>query len=317
VWEGVQPPHAFFLGVRGGVRTPFGRAAIKPRHKIILTNPNAMINKSRYSYPQKHLQLCCTLLDQHVDVGRIRRSSSQYASPSMIIPKKDPSALPKWVCDYRVLNNYTVKDRSPLPNVDELIQTVLSGNIFLILDQTNAFFQTRMREEDIPLRAVKTPWGLYEWIVMPMGLTNVPATHQARLEEALGELINAFCIVYLYDIVIFSETTESHKQHVRLVLDRLRCANLYCSPKKTQLFQPKVKFLGHWILANGIRDDDEKVAQILNWPSPQSPKGVKKFLGTVQWMKKFIWGPQKYVGTLTPLTSTKLDKRDFRWGQAE
>jgi hypothetical protein len=78
-----------------------------------------------------------------------------------------------------------------------------------------------------------------------------------------------------------------------------------------------VKFLGHWISTDGIRADDKKISQILTWPSPHSSKGVKKFLGTVQWMKKFVWGLQKYVGTLTPLTSTKLDKRNFRWGQAE
>jgi hypothetical protein len=236
----------------------------------------------------------------------------------MIIPKKDPTALPQWVCDYRVLNSFTVKDCSPLPNVDELIRTVSSGKIFSILNQTNTFFQTRMREDDIPLTAVKTPWGLYKWIVMPMGLTNAPATHQARLEEALGELINNFCVVYLDDIVIFSDDPTSHKQNVRCVLEQLRRAHLYCSPKKTKLFQRKIKFLGHWISANGIWVDDKKITQILNWPSPQSPKGViKKFLGTVQWMKKFIWGLQRYVGMLTPLTSSKLEKRDFCWGQAE
>jgi hypothetical protein len=152
---------------------------------------------------------------------------------------------------------------------------------------------------------------------MLMGLTNALATHQARLEEALGELINTICVVYLDDIVIFSDSLASHKQHVRRVLERLRCANLYCSPKKIKLFQTSVKFLSHWVSPNGIRADDEKITEVLNWHSPTSPKGVKKFLGTVQWMKKFIWGLQKYIGTLTPLTSNKLEKKDFKWGQAE
>jgi hypothetical protein len=182
------------------------------RHKIILTNPDAMINERQYSYPQKHLTSWRMLLDQHVDAGHLRRSSSQHASPSMIIPKKDSLALPMWVCDYRVLNSFTVKDGSPLPNVDKLICTVLLGKFFSILDQT------RMREADIPLTAVKTPWGLYEWIGMPMGLMNAPATHQAHLEEALGEFINDFCVVYLDNIVIFSDNATSHEQHVRLVL---------------------------------------------------------------------------------------------------
>ncbi|POW11484.1 hypothetical protein PSTT_05277 [Puccinia striiformis] len=287
------------------------------RHKIILTDPNAIVNARQYPYPGKHLVAWRTLLDQHRAAGRIRRSTSQYASPSLIIPKKDSSALPRWVCDYRALNELTVKDRSPLPNVDELVRLVASGKVFSILDQTNAFFQTRMREADIPLTAVKTPWGLFEWVVMPMGLTNAPATHQARLEEALGELINDICVVYLDDIVIFSNSFTQHESHVRQVLERLRAANLYCSPKKTKLFRHKIKFLGHWISAEGINPDKDKVSQILDWPSPRSPKGVKKFLGTVQWMKKFIHGLQKYVGTLTPLTSSKLEPKDFKWGKAE
>jgi hypothetical protein len=152
---------------------------------------------------------------------------------------------------------------------------------------------------------------------MPMGLTNAPATHQARLEEALGDLINNYCVVYLDDIVIFLDSFEQHEIHLRRVLEQLRAANLYCSPKKTQLFRHKVKFLGHWITAEGFQADNEKITKVRDWPSPRSPKGVKKFLGTVQWMKKFIWGLQKYVGTLTPLTSTKLDKKDFKWGDRE
>lgn len=122
-------------------------------------------------------------------------------------------------------------------------------------------------------------------------------------------------MVYLEKIVTFSDNAQSHEVHVRLVSDRLCHANLYCSPKKTRLFQSKVKFLGHWVSADGIWADDDKVLQIINWLLPQSPKAVKKFLGTVQWMKKFIWGLQKYVGTLTLLTSTKLEKKDFLWGQ--
>ncbi|POW02060.1 hypothetical protein PSTT_12070 [Puccinia striiformis] len=286
-------------------------------HKIVLTDPNAIVNIKPYPYPGKHLVAWRTLLDQHVEAGRLRRSTSQYASPSLIIPKKDSTALPRWVCDYCALNALTVKDRSPLPNVDELVRLVASGKVFSILDQTNAFFQTRMWDADIPLTAVKTPWGLFEWCVMPMGLTNAPATHHARLEEALGELINDICVVYLDDIVVFSDSFPQHEEHVQRVLERLRAANLYCSPKKTMLFRHKIKFLGHWISADGINPDESKVSQILDWPSPRSPKGVKKFLGTVQWMKKFIHGLQKYVGTLTPLTSSKLDPKDFVWGKAE
>ena len=126
--------------VDGTFPDKFQNADLQVRHKIILTDPDAIINKCQYYYPQKHLTSWSNLLNQHVDTGQLQRLSSQYASPSMIIPKKDPSALPQRVCDYWVLSRFTVKDKSTLPNVDELIRTVSLGKIFLILGQTNAFF---------------------------------------------------------------------------------------------------------------------------------------------------------------------------------
>jgi hypothetical protein len=152
---------------------------------------------------------------------------------------------------------------------------------------------------------------------MPMGLTNAPSTHQGRLEEALGDLLNTICVVYLDNIVVFSNSAKEPAIHTKKVLQRLREANLYCSKKKTKLFRKEIKFLGHWISEDGIRADNEKVKQVLNWKTPKSAKGIKKFLGTVQWMKKFIWGLEKHVNKLTPLTSTKLDPADFKWGKQE
>jgi hypothetical protein len=116
-----------------------------------------------------------------------------------------------------------------------------------------------MREAEIPLTAVKTPWGLHKWVFMPMGLTNSPENHQACLEEALGELINHICVVYLDNIVVFSDSHDSHKEHVWRVLEGLHRTKLYFSPKKTKLFQSSIKFLGHWISANGMRADDKKI----------------------------------------------------------
>jgi hypothetical protein len=235
----------------------------------------------------------------------------------MIIPKKDPKALPRMICDYRKLNKYTVKDRGPLPNPDEVVRMVGLGKVFSSLDQINAFYQTRMEEKDIPLTAIKTPWGLYEWVVMPMGLTNAPATQQRRCEEALGDLVNKVCVIYIDDIVVFSQNVEEHEEHLREVLLRLRAANLYCGLKKTQLFRRRIKFLGHFISEDGISADDEKVEKVAGWRTPKTPKQLKEFLGTVQWMKKFIEGLSRYVSTLTPLTSSKRKPEDFKWSEKE
>ena len=131
---------------------------------------------------------------------------------------------------------------------------------------TNSFFQTKVHPDDIKWLATHTPWGLYEWMVMPMGVRNVPAVHQQRMTCALRHLIGKICHIYLDDIIIWSQTVEEHEKNVRLVLDALRQASLYCSPKKASLFCIELDFLGHHISARGIEADPKKVAKILDWP---------------------------------------------------
>lgn len=169
-----------------------------------------------------------------------------------------------------------------------------------------------MREEDIPLTAVKTPMGLYEWVVMPMGVMNGPATHQARFEEALGDLIGRICVVYIDDIIVFSNSAEEHEEHFRLVLEGLRAARLYCSPSKSKLFRRSINFLGHEISGDGICPDEAKVEKLESWKKPTSQKQVLRSLETVQFLKNFVDGLSHYVGTLYPLTSTKKKHEAFR-----
>lgn len=130
----------------------------------------------------------------------------------------------------------------------------------------DAFFQTKMHPDDIPLTAVTTPFGLYEWTVMPMGLRNSPSVQQRRLTAALQPLIGVICHVYLDDIVIWSQDADEHIRNVRAVLNALRRASLYCNPKKTHLFCDEIEFLGHHISRRGIEANDKKVARILDWP---------------------------------------------------
>lgn len=135
-----------------------------------------------------------------------------------------------------------------------------------------------MDPDDIEKTAVKTPWGLFKWVVMPMGLTNAPATQQKRLEHVLGDMLTRFCAVYLNDIIIYLESEEEHEKHVRLVLERLREAKLFCSTKKSLLFRDQVHFLGHHILREGIQPDKSKIEKIINWKVPLKVKEVREFL---------------------------------------
>lgn len=276
-------------------------------HRFKLKDPDMVIAKRQYGCPQKYKAAWKSLLDEHLEAGRIRHSSSPYASPSFVTPKSDPAALPRWVNDYRTLNDNTIPDRHPLPTVDDILRDCRKGKIFGKIDMTNAFFQTRVHPEDIPYTAVTTPWGLYEWVVMPQGCRNAPATHQRRMIAALRDHIGRICQVYIDDIIIWSDTVEEHVRNVRTVLECLRKAKLVVSPKKTQLFALELDFLGHHIAAEGITPQTSKVDKIAKWPVPKSASDVRSFLGMVRFLDKFLPHLADHTHILTPLTAKEID----------
>lgn len=242
-------------------------------HRFKLKDPNVVLARRQYDCPKKYRDIWKTLLNQHLAAGRMRPSNSSYASPSFLIPKSDPMALPRWVNNYRV-NDNTVPDHHPLPSIAEILGDCAKGKIFGKLDMTNSFFQTRVHPDDVPLTAVTTPFGLYKWMVMPQGCRNAPATHQRRMFDALRPYLNTICHVYLDNIVVWSNTIEEHKQNWEKILCALREHHLYASLKKTQLFALEIDFLGHHISAAGIEADGKKVKRVLNWPTPRSANDV-------------------------------------------
>ncbi|PSR71874.1 hypothetical protein PHLCEN_2v12251, partial [Hermanssonia centrifuga] len=284
-------------------------------HHFRLKDPNAVIARRQYECPKKYREAWKTLLQQHLNAGRIRPSSSPYASPAFLIPKKDSVVLPRWVNDYRKLNANTVPDVHPLPSIAEILSDCGKGKYFAKIDMTNSFFQTRVHPDDIPLTAVTTPFGLYEWTVMPQGCRNAPATHQRRMFNALRDHIGSICHVYLDDIVIWSQSLEEHQQNVSTVLECLRRHKLFCSPTKTDLFCISINFLGHYISANGIEADNKKVEKILDWPVPRSASDVRSFLGLVRYISTFLPALARHTLVLNTLTTKEADK-DFRWTPA-
>ncbi|GAA5993032.1 hypothetical protein JCM11641_000854 [Rhodosporidiobolus odoratus] len=159
------------------------------RHRIRLLDENKVHNQRGFNIPRKWRESWKRMLEEHLAAGRLRPSNSPFASAAFVVPKKDPTADPRWVNDYRRINDNTVKDRTPLPLPDIVLADAALAKVWGKIDMTNAFFQTPMAEEDIPKTAIKTPWGLFEWTVMPQGLCNAPATHQARVNEALRHLV--------------------------------------------------------------------------------------------------------------------------------
>ena len=178
---------------------------------------------------------------------------------------------------------------------------------------TNSFFQMLVNPDHIKYTATLTPFGLWEWVVMPMGLRNSPATHQRRVTLALKELIGKICHVYLDDIIIWSSSITEHRRNVTAVLEALKAAELYCSSKKSTLFATEIDFLGHHISERGIEADTTKVSQILNWPAPKSAKHVRQFLGLVRYIAVFLPALAEHTTILTPLTKKECNNEFPPW----
>ena len=177
---------------------------------------------------------------------------------------------------------------------------------------TNSFFQTRVHPDNIPLTAVTTPFGLYEWTVMPQGLKNSPPIHQRRMNLALRKHIGKFCHIYIDDIVIWSNSIDEHKQHIDMVMKALESAKLFCNKQKCKFFLLELDFLGHHISARGIEPNASKVQRILDWPTPQNSTDVRAFLGLVRYLANFLPLLAEQTRILTPLT-TKEAKSNFDW----
>jgi Reverse transcriptase (RNA-dependent DNA polymerase)/Aspartyl protease len=217
--------------------------------RIKLKDATKTVTTRTYTTPRKYCEAWAVLIQQHLDAGHIRPSNSEHASPAFLVPKADKIILPRWVNDYRVLNANTVLNAHPLPHVNDILADCAKGKIWSKIDMTNSFFQTWVHPDDVHLTAVTTPFGLYEWLAMPMGLRNLPAIHQRCVTAALHELLGRICHMYLDDIVIWSNTVAEHERHVRMVLEALRKARLYCNPKKCEFFLLELEFLCHHISA--------------------------------------------------------------------
>ncbi|GAA5908929.1 hypothetical protein JCM5296_006825, partial [Sporobolomyces johnsonii] len=287
------------------------------RHHIRLVDPSKVHNQRGFAIPRKWREAWKRMLDEHLAAGRLRPSTSPYASAAFVVPKKDPHADPRWVNDYRGINSNTVKDRTPLPLTDVVLGDAALARFWGKIDMTNAFFQTLVAEEDVAKTAIKTPWGLFEWTVMPQGLCNAPATHQARVNEALRHLIGVCCQAFVDDIIIYSKTLEEHERNCRAVLSSLRAAGLYCSRKKTDLFTTRTEFLGHIISRDGLEADPSKTEKIKNWARPRTVSQVRGFLGVVQYLRKFIPKLADQTAVLTPLTKKGLTNVEGMWTDKE
>lgn len=264
-----------------------------------------------YSLSQPELQHLRTYLDENVRKGFIRPSTSPAGAGMFFVTNKDGSLRP--IIDYRELNKVTIKNRYPLPLIPDLIERLRTATVFTKLDLKGAYNLVRIRAGDEWKTAFRTRYGLYEYLVMPFGLANAPATFQFFVNDIFHDLLDICVVVYLDDILIYSENLDSHRKHVRWVLSRLRTHNLYAKMEKCSFETTSVTFLGYIISPEGVKMDNRKVECIQNWPQPTTRKGVQKFLGFANFYRKFI---RNFSALAKPLTQLTSSKTPFRWGSA-
>ncbi|KAH7461789.1 hypothetical protein FOMA001_g18899 [Fusarium oxysporum f. sp. matthiolae] len=276
-------------------------------HEIKLTDENLPFQKI-YPLNQGELEVQRQYIDEMIQKGYIRESTSPAGSAMFFVPKKN--GKPRPVVDYRGVNARTIKDRTPLPLITELKDRLQGKKIFTALDLKGAYNLIRIKEGDEWKTAFRTRFGLFEYLVMPFGLTNAPATFQRMINNVLRQYLDIFVVCYLDDILIFSDNEEDHKEHVHKVLKTLQDAKLLVEPEKSHFHVTKVDFLGHTITPGEIRMEKKKVSAVAEWKEPSNVKETQAFLGFVNYYRRFIKDFSKIANPLTELT--KKDK-PFAW----
>jgi hypothetical protein len=250
-------------------------------------------------------------VNELLQAGQIRPSSSPFGSPVLLVGKKDGSQ--RMCIDYRALNKITIKNRFPIPQIDDIFYKLKDAKIFSKIDLKSGYHQIRIVEEDIHKTAFRTTFGLYEFLVMPFGLTNAPATF-ARMMDIIFKKLSNFSGVFFDDILIFSKNEEQHKIHLVVVFEVLKENKLYVNRKKYEFFLHKIQYLGHIISNEGISMDPEKIKAIVDWPQPKDIHEVKSFLGLATYYRHFIYHFSQLEEPLHKLTRKDIT---FQWTSKE
>ncbi|GJU29104.1 putative reverse transcriptase domain-containing protein [Tanacetum coccineum] len=277
--------------------------------QIDLVPGAAPVARAPYRLAPSEMKELSEQLKELSDKGFIRPSSSPWGAPVLFVKKKDGSF--RMCIDYRELNKLTVKNRYPLPRIDDLFDQLQGSSVYSKIDLRSGYHQLRVREEDIPKTAFRTRYGHYEFQVMPFGLTNAPAVFMDLMNRVCKPYLDKFVIVFIDDILIYSKNKKEHEEHLKLILELLKKEELYAKFSKCEFWIPKVQFLGHVIDSEGIHVDPAKIESIKDWTSPKSPTEIRQFLGLAGYYRRFIEGFSKIAKPMTKLTQKKVK---FEWG---
>ena len=265
-------------------------------------------------------------LKEMLDSGAIRESESPYSSNVVIVRKKDGSL--RFCIDFRKLNSRTIRDSYNLPRIDDTIETLIGATYFTKLDLRSGYWQVEMEEADKAKTAFRVGnLGFYECNRIAFGLTKAPATFQRLMERCMGEMNLKECLIFLDDILVFSQNFEEHLERLEAVFSRMKQHGLTLKPNKCEFFKTKVNYLGHIVSHSGVETDPDKISALASWPEPDNVKALRSLLGFTGYYRRFVKDYAKIIKPLhdllvghptqKPVSKKKKKSISWEWGEAQ
>jgi hypothetical protein len=283
----------------------------KVEFAIELIPGTTLISKRAYRVSRPELVELKKQIDELLEKGYIRPSTSPWATLVLFVEKKDGT---KRMCiDYSSLNKVTIKNKYPMPRIEDLFDQLRGASVFSKIDLRSGYHQLRIRPSDIPKTTFITKYGLYEFTVMSFDLTNALAYFMYLMNSVFMDYLDKFIVVFIDDILVYSLNEQEHEEHLRKVLKRLRDCQLYAKLSKCEFWISEVLFLSHIINRDKLDVDLKKVAAILDWKAPKDVKGIKSFIGMADYYRRFIEGFSKIARLMTVLLAKKVE---FKWTPA-